>query len=78
MNAHPKVEIERGGVTRLYRATPDPASHAKVHQLLRKKYGVADMWVRFLAGTDKSSGLLTSGKPCKTVPIRLEPLATAP
>ena len=25
---------------------------AKVHQLLRKKYGVADVWVRLLAGTD--------------------------
>ena len=77
MDAHPIVEIERGGKTRRYRALPDPEAHAKVHQLLREKYGVADRWVRFLEGTDTQSGLLT-GEKCKTVPIRLEPAAPAP
>ena len=77
MDAHPIVEIDRGGVIRRYRAQPDPEAHAKVHQLLREKYGVADMWVRLLAGTDTQSGLLT-GEKCKTVPIRLEPVAAAP
>ena len=78
MDAHPIVEIERSGITRQYRATPDPEAHARVHQLLREKYGVADVWVRFLAGTDTQSGLLTSGEKCKTIPIRLEPVAASP
>jgi hypothetical protein len=77
MDANPIVEVERGGETRRYRAAPDPEAHARVHQLLREKYGVADMWVRFLAGTDTRSGLLTRGEKCKTVPIRLEPVAAA-
>ncbi len=75
MDANPIVEIDRGGEPRRYRAQPDPEAHAKVHQLLRQKYGVADRWVRFLAGTDAESGLLTSGKKCGTVPIRLERIA---
>lgn len=78
MDAHPIVEIERGGKIMRYRATPDPEAHAKVHHLLREKYGVADRWVRLLAGTDAQSGLLTSGQKCKTVPIRLELIPTSP
>jgi hypothetical protein len=69
----PIVEIERGGQTRRYRARPDPESHPKVHTLMRQKYGVADMWVRFLTGTDKQTGILT-GKKCTTIPVRLEPV----
>ena len=75
MDANSIVEVERGGQTRRYRAIPDPDAHAKVHQLLRQKYGVADWWVRFLAGTDTQSGLITRGEKCKTVPIRLELIA---
>jgi hypothetical protein len=71
MHAHPLVEVERGGQIRQYRATPDPADHAKVHRLMREKYGVADWWVRYLSGTDTQTGLLTRKK-CTTVPIRLE------
>lgn len=78
MDVNPIVEIDRGGEKRRYRARPDPEAHAKVHQLLRQKYGVADMWVRFLEGTDTRSGLLTWGEKCKTTPIRLEPVAVAP
>jgi hypothetical protein len=74
MDATPIVEIDRRGETRQYHALPDPAAHAKVHQLLREKYGFADWWVRFLAGTDTRSGLLTRGEKCKAVPIRLEPI----
>ena len=77
MDANPIVEIYRGGESRRYRAIPDPEAHARVHQLLREKYGIADMWVRFLAGTDTRSGLLTWGEKCKTVPIRLEPIAAS-
>lgn len=75
MDANPIVEIDRGGETRRYRAQPDPEAHARVHQLLRERYGVADRWVRFLVGTDAHSGLLTWGEKCKTVPIRLERMA---
>lgn len=78
MAAHPIVEIERDGKTLQYRAQPDPEAHAKVHQLMREKYGVADWWVRFLEGTDTQSGLLTSGKKCRTIPIRLERVTAAP
>ena len=77
-DANSIVEIDRGGEKRRYHARPDPEAHAKVHQLLREKYGLADMWVRFLAGTDTRSGLLTWGEKCKTVPIRLEPVVAAP
>jgi hypothetical protein len=77
MDANPIVEIDRGGETRRYRATPDPQADARIHQLLREKYGVADMWVRFLTGSDTSAGLLT-GEKCKTVPIRLERVAATP
>jgi hypothetical protein len=73
MDSYPIVEVERGGRARRYRARPDPESHGKVHALLRQKYGVADMWVRFLTGTDKKTGIL-SGKECTTTPVRLEPV----
>jgi hypothetical protein len=76
IDAHQIVEVERGGKTLRYRAIADPEAHAKVHRLLRAKYDVADWWVRFLAGSDTQSGLL--GGKCKTVPIRLEPVAPAP
>jgi hypothetical protein len=78
MDANSTVEIDRCGERRWYRVFPDPNAHARVHQLLRKKYDVADVWVRFLAGTDTRSGLLTWSEKCKTVPIRLEPVAAAP
>lgn len=73
MDGHQIVEVERAGKTLRYRATADPDADAKVHRLLRAKYGVADWWVRFLAGSDTQTGLL--GGKCKTVPIRLEPAA---
>jgi hypothetical protein len=61
----PVVTIERAGSTRRYRATPDPSSHDRVHQLLRQKYGVADWWVRFVTG---------SREHCPALPVRLEPI----
>jgi hypothetical protein len=75
IDANPIVEVDRGGEIRRYRAMPDPEAHSKVHRLLREKYGIADVWVRFLAGSDTRSGLLT-GEKCKTIPIRLEPIGT--
>ena len=78
MDANPIVEIDRGGEIQCCRVLPDPESHVRVHQLLRERYGVADWWVRFLTGTDTRRGLLTWGEMCKTVPIRLEPVAASP
>jgi len=61
----PIVTLERGGVVRQYRAVPDPRSHQKVHELLRAKYGIADRWVRFLAGDEQH---------CDAIPVRLDPI----
>jgi hypothetical protein len=59
----PLVEVDRGGETGIYRAHAVPGPHPRIDQLLRKKYGFADRWVRFLA-------------PCgeDTVPVHLEPV----
>ena len=50
--AQPEVELGRDGVVRRYRATPVPGPHARVHELLREKYGWVDRWVRFLGPDD--------------------------
>jgi len=64
LRARPIVEIERGGETHRFRAYAVPGPHPKLHELLRAKYGVADLWVRFV-GPDNES----------TTPVRLELLA---
>jgi hypothetical protein len=64
LEARPIVEVVRGGETRRYRATPVPGPHPRLHELLRAKYGVADLWVRFV-GPDNES----------TTPVRLEMLS---
>jgi hypothetical protein len=61
--ANPVVELERGGETRRYRATPVPGPHARLHELLREKYGLADRWVRFVGPDDQT-----------VCPVRLDPL----
>lgn len=60
LRANPLVEVERGGKVHPYRAVPVPGPHQRVHELLREKYGIADWWVRFIAGDEGS------------VPVRLE------
>jgi hypothetical protein len=60
---NPVVEVERGGELRRYRAVAVPGPHPRVHELLRRKYGVADRWVRFV-GPDGE----------ETVAVRLDPL----
>lgn len=59
----PIVTLERAGVARTYRATPDPSEHDRVHRLFREKYGVADWWVRFITGGTEQ---------CPAMPVRLE------
>ena len=69
LETDPIVTIERGGRTRQYRAIPDRESHARVHELLREKYGIADWWVRFVTGGTER---------CPAVPVRLEPVEGQP
>ena len=52
--ANPEVELERGGDTRRYRASPVPGPHPRIHELLRAKYGIADRWVRFTGPDDET------------------------
>jgi hypothetical protein len=49
---------------------------ARVHALLREKYGVGDRLVRFWAGTEAESGFATRATG-QAVPVRLEPLGDA-
>jgi hypothetical protein len=65
------VEVERGGEMRRYRAVPVPGPHERIHQLLRKKYGLTDHWVRVLDAAEDR--FLHSGRDV-SVPVRLEPL----
>jgi len=57
----PVVQVTRAGETHRYRATPVPGPHPKLDALLREKYGIADVWVRFVASDGEH-----------TTPVRLE------
>jgi hypothetical protein len=61
LRANPAVEVERGGQNHAYRAVLVPGPHQEIHELLREKYGIADCWVRLIAGDEGS------------VPVRLDP-----
>jgi len=63
LRERPVVEVERAGKTHRYRARPYPSSHARIDEVLRAKYGVADWWVRFVAPDSDAA-----------TPVRLEPL----
>jgi hypothetical protein len=65
--ARPIVEVTRAGRTERYRATPVPGPHPRLHELLREKYGLADVWVRFVGGDRET-----------TTPVRLDPLELPP
>jgi hypothetical protein len=64
---NPYVEMTRGGSTERYRALPDRRAHAAVDEALRRKYGLADRWVRFLAPCDDS-----------VLPVRLRKVRRSP
>jgi len=61
--ANPVVEVIRQGRTGTYLATPVPGPHPDIDAALRRKYGIADRWVRLIA-------------PCgpDTIPVRLDPV----
>lgn len=63
----PVVELVRAGETRRYRAHAAPGPHPQIDARLRRKYGVADRWVRLLAPCDDD-----------TLPVRLDPLPPEP
>ena len=48
LRANPGVDVIRDGKRRRYTATPMEGPHPHVHELLRAKYGIADLWVRFI------------------------------
>lgn len=48
------VELVRDGDVARYTAEPDRRSHAEIDDALRRKYGLADRWVRFIAPCDES------------------------
>lgn len=60
----PVVEVDRDGQTGRYTAILAPERHPEIDAALRRKYGLADRWVRFLA-------------PCSedTIPVRLDAVA---
>jgi len=59
----PRVDLERGGETRLYTAVPQPGrtSHERIRGLLRERYGWADWWIGLL--TDTSNSILVELRP---------------
>jgi hypothetical protein len=61
----PVVEVVRNGHVVRYRAHAVPGAHPHIDGLLRRKYGAADRWVRFIAPDDAD-----------TLAVRLDPLET--
>ncbi len=64
IDGRPRIEVERGGRTRAFRAVPvrDPATRDRVHALLAEKYGFADRLISLIRDGSQS------------VAIRLEPV----
>jgi hypothetical protein len=62
LEQNPRVELVRHGVAQTYRATPDrdPATRARIDQLMAEKYGRTDWWYGLLLRT-------------QIVPVRLDP-----
>ena len=48
LRANSGVDVIRDGKRQRYTATPMEGPHPRVHELLRAKYGIADLWVRFI------------------------------
>jgi len=68
IEANPDVVVERRGETLHFRAVPvhDPAVRDRIHALMRRDYPLADRFISVIRD------------PGGSVPVRLEPLATAP
>jgi hypothetical protein len=67
VEANPRVEIDRAGVTTRWRASSVPGAepHDRVRSMLREKYGWADRWVALLQDTSQG------------VAVRLDPASEA-
>jgi hypothetical protein len=64
LEAHPEVEVERGGRWTGMRAIPvrgDPATRDRIHALMAEKYGLSDRLISSIRDGDGS------------IPVRLEP-----
>ena len=63
IEAHPEIEVERGGRTETFRAVPvrDAAARDRIHELMAEKYGFADRLIS------------TMRDPKGSVAIRLDP-----
>ena len=62
LEAQPRVELTRHGVTQSFRATPvrDAEARARVDRLMAEKYGRTDWWYGIVVRTDP-------------IPVRLDP-----
>jgi hypothetical protein len=65
LRANPRVELERGGKSVAYRATPVPEATQAINALMSEKYGAADRLV----------GLLVPGSRRDSMAVRLDPEA---
>lgn len=68
LSDEPTLTLERNGEKATYRAAPDPASHARYHELRKAKYGWADQYIELVAG---------EASECTGVPVRLERVGAA-
>jgi hypothetical protein len=69
IQADPDVTVERNGFNARYRAVPvtnDPGQPARIHALMREKYGIADRIVSVLGDRSQS------------IAVRLDPVTAAP
>ena len=59
IQAHPEVEVVRGGQVLEMRAValPPAEGHALIRRLLAEKYGWADVWIGFIADTSQSTAV---------------------
>jgi hypothetical protein len=56
LRTHPEVEMRRAGGIRRCRAEsmPNPEGHARIRELLARRYGWADCWIGMLTDTSRS------------------------
>ncbi|MCP4004858.1 MAG: nitroreductase family deazaflavin-dependent oxidoreductase [bacterium] len=65
LRAHPQVWLTRDGVTHRFRAVgvEDPAMRDRIHELMTKKYPVAEALIKLIRDGDAS------------IPVRLDPIS---
>lgn len=61
IDSRPEVRVEFRGREQRYLAVPTPDARVAILARMAEEYGLADRWVRFVAGSE-------------SIPVRLEPL----